>query len=241
MEKLHEQLRAQECQVVILDPMYLCLEGVQMNNLVEVGSRLRTFCLMCQDVPCTPVFVHHTLKHIKPTNEPLQLSDLAFAGFAEFARQWLLIRRRTYYRNDGKHDLILSCGGSAGHGEMLSVSVDEGKERGTDLKAWDIKCEEYRPGNQGASRDASRTERRKQLKDWLLEQLLRFGSAGITLAWARRELDSDKARTQTWGREVRDAAEELQRDGKVTLTEEQEHPQKKRRGRGKVWVVRLRS
>lgn len=68
----------------------------------------------------TPIFAHHTVKHagMKPgrngaqykSYEPAELGDLAFAGFAEFARQWLLIARRADYEpGTGKHQLWLIC------------------------------------------------------------------------------------------------------------------------------------
>lgn len=57
---------------------------------------------------------------------------LAFAGVAEFARQWLFVGRTAVYQSgSGVHDLSLSIGGNAGHSSGWSVRVDEGRNAGT--------------------------------------------------------------------------------------------------------------
>ena len=50
----------------------------------------------CQTAGITLIIVHHTKRMAqgRDAKEPLELTDLAFSGFAEWARQWLLLSRR---------------------------------------------------------------------------------------------------------------------------------------------------
>jgi replicative DNA helicase len=119
-------------EVVILDPLYLCLldgaAGVASPaNVFEMGPLLRRVAETCLHVGCTPVLVHHTTKAVPP-GRPLQLPDLAFAGFAEFARQWCLLNtRKAFDPEAGRHRLLMSYGGSAGHTGVVALDVREGK------------------------------------------------------------------------------------------------------------------
>ena len=59
-----------------------------MPNLIIQGERLRRSAKICQEHPSRPILLHHTRKRGKGdrTYEPPELSDLAWAGFGEFAR-----------------------------------------------------------------------------------------------------------------------------------------------------------
>jgi hypothetical protein len=70
----------------------------------------------------------------------LRLGDLAFAGFGEFARQWLPIARRADYEpGAGKHQLWVTTGGSAGFNGAYAVDIDEGvMGEGFRGKKWEV-------------------------------------------------------------------------------------------------------
>ena len=79
----------------------------------------------------TPIFAHHNTKGNSKNYEPPELEDMAWAGFAEFARQWLLIGRRELYEiGSGVHKLWMNIGSSAGFNGCYGVDVEEGTADG---------------------------------------------------------------------------------------------------------------
>lgn len=115
--------------VGMIDPSYLCLlagnaNGAKPSDLFEMGAVYSRFARACLSVGTTPLLYAHCKKD--RTNGPPDLDDLAFAGVAEFVRQWILISRRDPYAGDGVHKLWLSIGGSAGHSFLGHLDVEEG-------------------------------------------------------------------------------------------------------------------
>jgi replicative DNA helicase len=154
LARLGAYLRDKQVGVVMIDPMYLCLlqSGVEVSaaNLFQVGPLLLEIARVCLDAGATPVLVHHARKdaHSRKSraNEPLDLDDLAFAGFGEFARQWVLVSRREPFMPDsGSHKLWLSVGGSAGQSGLWGVDIEEGR-LGADFggRRWSVKVLEGR-------------------------------------------------------------------------------------------------
>ncbi|HEV3304178.1 MAG TPA: AAA family ATPase [Planctomycetaceae bacterium] len=138
-------LRDTEIDVAFVDPLFLCLLDLASSslatNLYAIGPVLRAAAQACLEVGTTPVFAHHSTKGANKSNRshqrtskrgsqsivPLDLDDLAFAGVAEFARQWILLgRSEPYVPGTGRHRLTMTAGGSAGHSGCWHVEVDEG-------------------------------------------------------------------------------------------------------------------
>lgn len=141
--------------VVFIDPLYLCLiagGSASASNLYEIGALLKDVATACHSAGATPILIHHSTKgsnkHVNKTSSipaPMDLDDLAFAGIAELARQWILVNRRTPYDpNQHRHELLMNVGGSAGHSSCWNLDIDEGKMQ-TDFtgRRWDVSVYEF--------------------------------------------------------------------------------------------------
>ena len=171
--ELEEGLLKGGYEFVVLDPAYLCLlggsvaGGPRAENLLEIGPLLLDVATSCLRAGATPCIVHHCRKGSGANYEPLELPDLAYGGFAEFARAWLLISRREHYEGDGVHRLWLNVGGSAGHGGVYAVDADEG-QMADDFsgRRWDVSI---RPASE--YRAQSRSEREEEKSRTRIEKL----------------------------------------------------------------------
>lgn len=133
LAELARVIRENRLEVVIIDPLYLCLlagvGGKQLDpaNLYQMGPVFAAVAKTCLDAGATPCLVHHFRKARESPYEVPELEDLAFAGIQEFARQWVLLgRRKKYEPGTGRHELWLTVGGSSGHTGEWAVDVEEG-------------------------------------------------------------------------------------------------------------------
>jgi hypothetical protein len=141
MADLRRFLRRHNIQVLIVDPAYLCLPlGDDAGNLFKVGQVLMPFSKLAADHGVTPVIVHHFVKAATVTEAPPEMESIAWAGFQEWARQWILMSRRSPYDADrpGHHELWFTAGGSAGHSVAKAVDVEEGDWRDDGGRRWDV-------------------------------------------------------------------------------------------------------
>lgn len=157
-----------EVDVLLCDPAYLMMDGVDAGNLFVQGARLRAFSNMCARRKVTPVLCHHARKGVAE-GERLELGSISFSGFAEFGRQFLLLNRRRKYAFDGCHDLWMSLGGSAGHGGIWGVDIVEGVRSDERPRIWQTKLlsvaeVEAQSSNGSEQRDEER-RRAKVTKD----------------------------------------------------------------------------
>lgn len=123
----------QEIKYLFIDPAYLLLfagdsNGRQASNLFDVGSLLWPLTEIGQETGCTITLLHHANKSAGRDGAAIGLGDLSFAGFGEWARQWLIVSRLADYEpGSGTHQLNLEVGGSAGHSGRWAITVDEGR------------------------------------------------------------------------------------------------------------------
>ncbi len=135
-------IRDHALDVLIVDPAYLCLDlGDDAGNLFSVGKKLRELTEVGHETGCTVVIVHHNRK--ATNNDQFaapELESIAWSGFQEWARQWILLGRREAYDPEqaGSHKLWLSVGGSAGHSGLWALDIEEGCLKDQGGRRWDV-------------------------------------------------------------------------------------------------------
>lgn len=173
IEELRREVEVRKTKVLIIDPAYLCLlagaatGGLQVSNLFHTGPLLLGISRLGIETGCTVILCHHCKKGgtggaaFKNTdNQAPELEDLAMAGFAEWARQWLLLgRREAFEPGTGHHKLWLNVGGSAGHSGCWAVDADEGSiDSNFGGRRWDVNV----IGLGEAKEDQERSRERKK-------------------------------------------------------------------------------
>ncbi|MFO0879961.1 MAG: AAA family ATPase [Gemmataceae bacterium] len=167
--RLRDGLAADGIGVLIVDPLYLTLlagsTGIEAANLFQMGPLLRSVADACLEAKTTPVLVHHCNRPATRKVEPLGLEDLAFAGCAEFARQWLLINRREPHAPGQPARLRLAAGGSCGQSGLWAVTIDEGT-LGEDFqgRTWEVTVQTATDADEEAilTRKAQAEDRQRQ-------------------------------------------------------------------------------
>jgi len=128
-------------KVLLIDPAYLSMDiGDGAGNLFTVGKCLQPLSKICSETGCAIIIIHHCRKGKNDPFLPPELEDIACSGFQEWVRQWFLIGRRENYspENGGHHKLWLNVGGSAGHGGLWGVDINEGTLNDVGGRRWDV-------------------------------------------------------------------------------------------------------
>lgn len=111
-------------EVVIADPLYRGLTGVDSARLSEMGSAIKEFQAAC--APACMILSHHVVKSAaREYGQPPALEDMTGAGIAESCGQWWLVGRNEKYAWDGKHDLCVQFGGREGQGGGRRILFNE--------------------------------------------------------------------------------------------------------------------
>lgn len=124
-------------EVLAIDPAYLTMGiGDNAANQFAVGEILANLTELSATTGVLPILAAHTRMH-QPVGTELSLSDIAYSGFGQWARQWFLVNRREKYdpERPGHHELFLTFGGSAGHSGSWALDIDEGSRR--DGRGWE--------------------------------------------------------------------------------------------------------
>lgn len=152
VEDLISELEQADVKIVVVDPLYRSLRvGESASNVYSMGEKLELIAERIHRRGITTLLCHHFRKQGRSHEHAPELEDLSQSGVAEFGRQFLLLKRRTEYKWDGKHDLWFHWGGSAGHQGMKMLSADTGT-RSTGI-IWQARLE---------SEDAWKANRKEQ-------------------------------------------------------------------------------
>ena len=137
--------------------------------------------------------------------DPAMLSDVAYAGSMQWARQWLLLRRTEDYQIDGEHDINITVGGSAGHSGCYDIHISEGvRGKGRPARWWTV------------TDGGTRVERRaKKEQEALQEERQRVANAVVTAQLKGAAIDPLKASVRLGHEKVRAHLAALEVEGKV--------------------------
>lgn len=141
MNALRRFICEDELKVLAIDPAYMSIPiGDDAANLFAVGQFLFLLTELGQETGCTIVICHHTKKGKVDPFSPPELEDISWAGFQEWARQWLLISRRERFdpESAGEHRLWLNIGGSAGHSSLWALDITEGRRKDPGGRKWEV-------------------------------------------------------------------------------------------------------
>ncbi|WP_298863727.1 bifunctional DNA primase/polymerase [uncultured Gimesia sp.] len=172
---IRQTIEELEIEVLFIDPVYLCMSlGDSASNLFSVGEKLKPLSNLVQETGCTIILIHHTRKTRdgKDWNEP-QLEEIAFAGFQEFARQWVLLGRRDAYKPDipGHHKLHFVAGGSAGHSQAWALDINEGSIDDPGGRIWDVRL--FPAQEARAEKQTAKEKRKKEQNEAQFEEDMR--------------------------------------------------------------------
>jgi hypothetical protein len=181
-EALREFITTDRLEVLAVDPAYMCLPDVDHANLFQVGERLRGVSKVCQETGALLLLAHHTRKGGKADPfSPPELEDIAWSGFQEFCRQWLLVARRELYQpGTGEHRLWLSVGGSAGHSDLWALDISEGTRATPGGRFWTVNAMRPDDARQAitdrkeATKLAERDERLQRDKQTVCNAMVKF-------------------------------------------------------------------
>jgi hypothetical protein len=129
LDALDRFIRDIGAEVIAIDPTYLAMGGSDAGNLMSQGKRLARVNEVCQRNNAGLILAHHNTRtsERQSKHKPPELDSLAWSGYAEWARQWILLgRREDFVPGTGEHKLWLNAGGSAGHSSLWALDANEG-------------------------------------------------------------------------------------------------------------------
>jgi hypothetical protein len=156
--ELGRMVRGEGIESLLLDPLMLMADfGGREGSIFAFGPMGRRVAEeICGKSKCALTIIHHATQAKAKAKDysPPSLNDASWAGIEQFSRFWILLNRREAYQDgSGQHRLWLSTGGSAGHGGLFHLDIDEGTRATPGGRFWDARVT---PANEAESREADR-------------------------------------------------------------------------------------
>lgn len=153
-EQIKKGVEEHGIEVVIIDPLYRGLAGLDTHRMAEVGSAIVSFTEAIR--PASLIISHHVTKtSARDLSRPPSLEDLSGAGLAESCGNWWLLGRNEQYKFNRMHDLIVQYGGRDEQAGLKRIVFNEA----------DWKFEVTHGEELKQNRDAEAEKRRIQKED----------------------------------------------------------------------------
>jgi len=111
-------------EVFILDSLYQVSTAEAQSNDAIFAKLLQPMLRICKDVGCTPIMLAHSNKALTRSHRKPKLYDMAGAGIAKMAGQWILTNHRKDWQ-DGFAHLHLCVGARAKHGGDYELDITD--------------------------------------------------------------------------------------------------------------------
>lgn len=162
-ETVRQLVEEYKIDIVIVDPLYRGLGGIDSHRMPEVASAIVSFFKACQ--PAGLILSHHITKAAARLGGPPSMEDLSGAGLAESCGNWWLMGRNVPYAFDQIHDLAVTFGGRDEQSGIKRIVFDESK--------WTFEI------TSGADIQEQKQRERDQKKQEAEEEKLRYASAQV--------------------------------------------------------------
>jgi hypothetical protein len=180
LDDLQRFIEDKQLAMLGIDPSYLafCEAGDKASNYIAMGKLLIGITRLIDSTGCTVILINHN-KHTRGTlgdYAPPELREISYAGFAEWARFWLLLGARQEWDEEvGRHWLWMRTGGSAGHAGLHHLNVFEGKNTDPRGRRWEVEVLPAVEGNKRAEqeREAAREAKSAEKLDRNIERIIR--------------------------------------------------------------------
>lgn len=182
LEVLERDIRSRGVELCVIDPAYLTTlaagQAGDASNMFAMGVLLRRLTAIGAATRCVMAVVHHTKR--AANGDAPSIADLAWSGWAEWTRQWLMLRPHRAFAN-GRHRLRASIGGSAGHSGEYGIDVFEGAvefDEGAINRRWDVTVSPWDDA-EAEWKAAKREEQAEQTVDDLRARVVDLLADGI--------------------------------------------------------------